>query len=110
MISHPPLELRLEIYAEPNIEAAVADRIGAALRERWPVSWDVKLPPQTNADHPARWHAIVPRAESETPQGLHREIVKLLHGIEPSGTLHFRTRWDFPQSPNEQEIFEEGWR
>lgn len=109
MISHPPLELRLELYSDSILDRALVDRISSLLSGRWPVSWDVKVPPRPSQDHPARWHAVVPRAEAETAQGLHQRLAGELLALDPSNSLRFRTRWNFLQTPNEQEIFEVRW-
>lgn len=109
MISHPPLEVRLELYSDGILDRAVVDKISALLAARWSVSWEIKVPPSPSFDHPARWHAIVPRGPNETPQALHQRIVADLAGVDPTHAFRFRTRWDFVQSPNEQEVFEERW-
>ena len=109
MISHPPWEFRLEVYADGALEPAVAQRIGALLAERWPITWDVKVPTTVTMEHPARWHAVLALGGSETPAKVHRQIALKLHEIDPQDTLRYRSRWAFPQTPNEQEVFEERW-
>jgi hypothetical protein len=110
MISHPPVEARLELYADRVLDQATLDRITAFLFGKWPVQWDVHVPSKVSFDHPARWHAIVPRTEAETPALLHQKIVAELVAMDPERAFHYRTRWAFIQTPNEQEIFEESWK
>ena len=109
MAGRPPWELRLEIYADPTWDPALREKISAMLSQRWPVTWDVKVPPRPSLDHPARWHAVVLLTEGETPEGAHGQLVRGLAALDPGHGLRFRTRWDYPQSPNEQEIYEERW-
>lgn len=105
-----PVEFRLELYSDGVLDAAITSKISAKLVERWPVTWDVKVPPRPSFEHPARWHAIVVLPAGETPQSFHRKIEADVLAIDPSGGLRLRTRWDFPQSPNEQEIYELRWK
>jgi hypothetical protein len=110
MWSGSPIELRVEIYSDGELPAALVERIGAVLAQRWPVEWDVVIPAHPNLEHPAEWRAVVPSVEGATPQGLHRQLVADLFALDPSLGLHLRTRWDFPEAPNHQEVYEERWR
>ena len=106
----PPLEMRLELYSDGSLEATVSQAISDLLAKRWPVTWDVHIPPQPSFESPARWHAVVPPMEGETAQLLHEKVSAEVLGLDPTHTLHFRTRWDYPQTPNEQEIYEVRWK
>ncbi len=106
----PPLELRVEVYTEGNFPVTLAERIGALPSQRWPVEWDVNLPPHVSFDHPAEWHAVVLLPEGVTPETAHREIARDFLALDPTHSLHFRTRWDFPQAPDQREVYEEHWR
>lgn len=106
----PPLEVRLEIYVDGPLDPDLAKKITGVLSEKWPVTWDIKIPPRTSLEHPARWHAVVPCDEGQTPEGLHRELAQKVGALDPARRLRFRTRWDLPESPNEQEIYEVGWK
>jgi hypothetical protein len=108
--SDSPLELRVEVYTDGELPSSVTERIGALLAQRWPVEWDVTIPPHTNFEHPAEWRAIVPYPEGTTPEILHRQLAADLLAIDPARPLRFRTRWDYPQEPNHQEVYEEHWR
>lgn len=110
MISHPPVELRLEAYAEGALDPSLVEKISGWLKEKWPVTWDVSVPTRASFEHPARWHAVVPLPADQTPQALHRTIAARLMALDPALTLRYRTRWDFPQTPNEQEVYEERWK
>lgn len=110
MYSEPPLELRVEVYADGGLSATLVEKIGAVLTKRWPVQWDVNIPAQVSFDHPAEWQAVVPYPEGTTPERLHRELAAELLALDQAHPLRFRTRWDFPQEPNHQEVYEEHWR
>lgn len=110
MWSDSPLELRVEVYSTGELPAPLTEKIGAVLAQRWPVTWDVTIPPRVSFEHPAEWRAVVPFIEGSTPETLHRELATELLALDPSHSLHFRTRWDFPQTPNHQEIYEEHWK
>lgn len=104
-----PLEVRVEVYAEGNLTSDMVSRIGDALRRRWPVSWDVRVPPKVSFEHPAEWRSVVPVPEGGTAESLHHLIASDLVALDPGLTLHFRTRWDFPDSSNQQETYEVRW-
>jgi hypothetical protein len=108
--SEPPLELRVEVYVEGGLSPTLAEQIGSILTKRWPVEWDVDVPSSVSFDHPAEWHAVVPYPEGTTPEKLHHELATEFLALDPGHPLHFRTRWDFPQEPNHQEIFEQHWK
>ncbi|MGC2290077.1 MAG: hypothetical protein WA688_09535 [Thermoplasmata archaeon] len=110
MWSDSPLELRVEIYSDGELTAALSEKIGAVLALRWPVAWDVNVPTHPSFEHPAEWQAVVPFIEGSTPETLHQKIVADLLALDPNHSLHFRTRWDFQQSPNHQEVYEERWK
>jgi len=110
MWSETPLELRVEVYADGELPAVLADQIGAVLARHWPVEWDVDIPTHSTFDHPAEWRAVVPHVEGTTPQTLHRQLAAELIALDPSHPLHLRTRWDFPQAPDQREVYEEGWK
>jgi hypothetical protein len=110
MRSDTPLELRVEAYAEGALSPTLAERIGAALAKRWPVEWDITVPPVASREHPAEWRAVVPLPEGQTPEMVHPQIAADIRALDPSGTLHFRTRWDFPQAPDQKEVYEEHWK
>lgn len=110
MWSDSPLELRVEVYTDAEFPAALAERISATLAQRWPVEWDVSLPAHPSFEHPAEWRAVVPSVEGVTPQMLHRQLATDLRALDPAFSLHFRTRWDFPQAPDQREIYEERWK
>jgi hypothetical protein len=110
MSSDSPLELRVEVYADAGLSPTMQGRIGAVLSQRWPVEWDVNIPPQVNFEHPAEWRAIVPFPDGATPETLHRQVAGDLLALDPAHPIHFRTRWDFPQEPNHQEVYEEHWK
>jgi hypothetical protein len=107
--SDSPLELRLEAYMDGEFPASLAEKIGALLARRWPVAWDIDTPARPSLDHPAEWRAVVPLIEGTPPETLHRQLAAELLALDPSHSLRFRTRWDFPQSPNHQEVYEEHW-
>ncbi|MFZ0830078.1 MAG: hypothetical protein WCB18_02175 [Thermoplasmata archaeon] len=110
MWSDSPLELRVEAYVDGELPAPLAEKIGAVLAHRWPVSWDVDIPPHASFEHPAEWRAVVPFVEGTTPESLHRQLATELLALDPAHSLHLRTRWDFPQAPNHQEVYEERWK
>jgi hypothetical protein len=103
------IEVRLEVYTDADWAPALADQISALLARRWPESWDVKLPPRPNRDHPAEWRAVVPLPAGATPESSHGAIEADVRALDPSHQLHFRTRWSFQESPNHQEVYEVGW-
>jgi hypothetical protein len=108
--SEPPIELRVEVYTDSGLSPTLAERIGALLTKRWPVEWDVTVPTEVNFEHPAEWRAIVPFPDGTTTEKMHRELAAELLALDPAHSLRFRTRWDFPQEPNHQEVYEEHWR
>jgi hypothetical protein len=108
--SDATLELRVEVYSDVGVTPTLAERIGAVLTKRWPVEWDVNVPPNVDFEHPAEWRAIVPFPDGSTPEILHRQVASDLLALDPSRSLRFRTRWDYPQEPNHQEIYEEHWK
>ena len=110
MPSNSPLELRVEVYAEGELPAALAERIGATLARRWPVQWDVSLPAHVSFEHPAEWRAVVPYPAGSTPEAVHHQLAADLLALDPAHPLRFRTRWDYPQEPNHQEVYEQHWR
>ncbi|HLY77106.1 MAG TPA: hypothetical protein VKT21_04405 [Thermoplasmata archaeon] len=110
MWSDSPLELRVEVYCDGELPATLAEKIGAVLAQRWPVAWDAEVPAHVSFEHPAEWRAVVPFVEGTTPQSLHRQLAAEFLAMDPSRSLHFRTRWDFQQSPNHQEVYEERWK
>lgn len=110
MPSDSPLELRVEVYADGGLSPAIAEKIGALLVRRWEVEWDINIPAQVSFEHPAEWRAIVPSPGETTPESLHHQLAVELLALDPVHPLHFRTRWDFPQEPNHQEVYEEHWR
>ncbi|MGA7861863.1 MAG: hypothetical protein WCB19_08420 [Thermoplasmata archaeon] len=110
MWSDSPLELRVEVYSDGVLPAALSEKIGAVLSRRWPVEWDVNVPGHASLEHPAEWRAVVPFIEGTTPETLHRQLAADLLALDPTHSLHFRTRWDFQQSPNHQEVYEEHWK
>ncbi len=103
------LEVRLEIYSDGELPASLADRISALLSQRWPEAWDVKVPPRPSREHPAEWRAVVPLPEGATPETLHRQLESDVLALDPSHSLHLRTRWAFQESPDHQEIYEMRW-
>ena len=110
MPADSPLELRVEAYSDDGLMPGTAERIGAILAQRWPVEWDVDVPAHVNFDHPAEWRAVVPYPDGTTPEALHRQLAIQLLALDPAHPLRFRTRWDFPQEPNHQEVYEEHWK
>ncbi|MDE1819771.1 MAG: hypothetical protein KGJ23_02125 [Euryarchaeota archaeon] len=110
VIAEAPVEIRLELFTNGPLTRTTVEQISGMLSRRWPVTWDAKVPSSTSRDHPARWHATIPPAASGATELLHREIRDELRSIDPAGTFKFRTRWNFPQSPNDQEIYEERWK
>lgn len=110
MAAVAPLELRVEVYTEGDLSPALAERIGSLLAQRWPVEWDVNIPMHVNFEHPAEWRAIVPPLGGASPEGLHHQLATDLLALDPAHPLRFRTRWDFPQEPNHQEVYEQHWR
>lgn len=110
MTPSAPLEVRLEVYAEGDLPEPILTKIGAALSQRWPVTWDIRVPPKVSFEHPAEWRAIVPVPEGATAESLHGLIATDLTTLDPGLTLHYRTRWDFPDSSNQQEVYEVRWK
>jgi hypothetical protein len=108
--SDSPLELRVEAYTDAGLSPALAEKIGALLEKRWPVEWDINVPADVSFDHPAEWRAIVPFPDGTTPELLHRQVAADILANDPTHSIRFRTRWDFPQEPNHQEVYEEHWR
>lgn len=105
-----PLELRVEAYGEEALPKALVEGIGSLLARRWPVEWDVTIPEYPDFDHPAEWRATVPLPEASTPETVHRELAKELNALDSAHVLRFRTRWDFPQAPDQREVYEEHWK
>lgn len=110
MAASSPLELRVELYVDGPLDGGVVEKISGLLAQRWPVTWDVKVPPRTTLEHPARWHAVIPPQGRLTPQGLHELVATDVMALDSERRFHLRTRWDFPQTPNEQEIYEVNWK
>lgn len=110
MRSGSPLELRVEVYSVGEFPAALVEKIGVLLSQRWPVEWDINVPQRVNFEHPAEWRGVVPISEGSSPEMLHRQLAADLLALDPSHSLHFRTRWDFPQMPDQREIYEEHWK
>jgi hypothetical protein len=104
-----PIELRVELYSDGPLPTSVVDQVTKLLADRWPEVWDVTVPKHVALDHPAEWRAVVPLPDGATPESLHASVESAIAGIDPSGTLHYRTRWAFPESPNHQEIYEVRW-
>lgn len=105
-----PFELRVEAYADGELLPGTAERIGAVLAQRWPVEWDVSIPAHVSFDHPAEWRGVVLLPAEVTPEKAHQQLTADFLALEPGHTLHFRTRWDFPQAPDQREVYEERWR
>lgn len=103
------LEVRLEIYSDGELPGPLAARISTLLSQRWPEAWDVKVPSRPSLEHPAEWRAVVPLPEGMTPESLHGQIEAELLSLDPTRSLHFRTRWSFQESPNHQEVYEVRW-
>ena len=103
------LELRLEVYADGALPPALVERIGAVLAQRWPETWDVKVPARPTREHPAEWRAVVPLPAGATAESLHATIEADVLALDPARSLHFRTRWSFQESPNHQEVYEVRW-
>jgi hypothetical protein len=110
MRADTPLELRVEVYSDGDLSSSLAERISALLVQRWPVEWDVSVPAGANFEHPAEWRAVVALPEGTTPETVHGEVAAQLSALDPSHPLHFRTRWDFPQAPDQREVYEERWK
>ncbi len=100
----------MEVYSDGELPAALVERITAVLAQRWPVEWDVSVPAPAGFEHPAEWRGVVPLPEGATPESVHREIAAELVALDPAHPLHFRTRWDFPQAPDQREVYEEHWK
>ena len=109
MASPLAMEVRVELYRDGGLPAAMQGQISATLAQRWPETWDVKVPPTPSFEHPAEWRSVVPLPDGTTPEQLHREIASRILGLDPVGGIHLRTRWAFQESPNHQEIYEERW-
>jgi hypothetical protein len=103
------IELRLELFSEGKLPASLTDRITQFLAEWWPETWDVKVPEQPSLEHPAEWRAVVPLPDGATPENLHGRVEAELSALDPAGSLHYRTRWAFQESPNHQEVYEVRW-
>lgn len=103
------MELRVEVYSDPALSSAAIEAIQEVLRRRWPVSWDYTPRPHPGVTHPVQWRSVVPLAEGTAPESLHRQLEEDLRAAVPTLTLHLRTRWSFPESPNHQEIYESRW-
>jgi hypothetical protein len=106
---NPALEFRLELYADAGFPDGLASRISALLLQRWPEAWDVKVPAKPTLEHPAEWHAIVPLLEGTTAESLHRQLADEILALDHTGSIHFRTRWAFQETPNHQEVYEQRW-
>lgn len=109
MPQNSALEVRLEIYSDGDLSAALVSDISAVLSKRWPGAWDVKIPPHPSFHHPAEWRAVVPFSEGKTAEALHRQMAADVLGFDASNSLHLRTHWAFQESPNHQEVYEERW-
>lgn len=109
MAGNSALEVRVELFADGALPADLATKIGAFLSERWPVTWDVVMPPHPNLDHPAEWRGVIPVAEGATAESLHREIALKILALDASRSLHLRTRWSPQESPDQREVYEERW-
>jgi hypothetical protein len=105
----PAMEVRLELYAEGELPATLVSGISSFLSERWPESWDVKIPPRPSREHPAEWRAVLPLPDGATAESLHREMAAKVIALDPAHSLRLRTRWAFQESPNQQEVYEERW-
>lgn len=105
-----PMEVRVEVYGDGDLVELVTSRITALLARRWPVVWDVKLPPHASFNHPAEWRAVVPIPEGTTPEALHRVVAREMLEENASVPLHFRTRWASQVTPDHQEVYEERWK
>lgn len=101
--------MRLELYSDGDLSPSLADRITAVLSQRWPGAWDVKVPSRPSLEHPAEWRSVVPLPEGATAETLHQQMEAGLLPLDPSGALHFRSRWAFQESPNHQEVYEVRW-
>jgi hypothetical protein len=109
MAGNPALEFRLELYVETGLPEGLASKISAMLSQRWPEEWDVKIPAQPSFNHPAEWRAVVPLPSGSTAETLHRQLAGDIFALDPSHSFHFRTRWSFQETPNNQEVYEERW-
>lgn len=103
------IEVRLEVYSDGEFSSELARQLSEVLSERWPETWDVKLPARPSREHPAEWRAVVPLPEGATAEKLHQLVAAAVLSAPGSGSLHFRTRWSFPESPDHQEIYEVAW-
>jgi hypothetical protein len=102
-------EVRVELYADGDLPASLSAGITALLSQRWPLSWDVVIPPRPSINHPAEWRAVVPVPEGTTIESLHRQIAESTLGLDATLSLHLRTRWSFLEAPDEQEVYEVRW-
>jgi hypothetical protein len=109
MASDSPFEVRVEVYADGEFSPAIVEKIGALLARRWPVEWDVNVPTRVNFEHPAEWRGVILLPDGTTPEMAHRQVAADLLALDPGHPLHFRTRWDFPQAPDQREVYEEHW-
>jgi hypothetical protein len=103
------LEVRLEIYSDGEFPVPLAGSISRLLEERWPGSWDVKIPTRPTVAHPAEWRAVVPIPPDASPESLHHQLAAGVLALDPSHSLHLRTRWASQESPDHQEVYEERW-
>jgi len=109
MATNAAVEVRVELYVDGGLSEGVSTGITALLSQRWPDVWDVKIPARPSLDHPAEWHAVVPLLEGTTQESLHALLAKEILALDTSHSFHLRTRWSFQETPNHQEVYEEGW-
>jgi hypothetical protein len=109
MAAGSAMEMRLELYADGSFPPSLADQITKLLAQWWPETWDVKVPERPSLQHPAEWRAVVPLPDGATPESVHLRVEAGLSGLDPSGSLHYRTRWAFQEAPNHQEVYEVRW-
>jgi hypothetical protein len=109
MAGNPALEVRVELYADGGLSEGLSTQVTTLLSERWPYTWDVVIPARPSLEHPAEWRAVVPLLEGTTAETLHRQMSEKILSLDPSHSLHLRTRWSFQESPDHQEVYEVRW-
>jgi hypothetical protein len=109
MQSSSTAEVRLEIYADGELSPELVSGISAALSQRWPVEWDVKIPPKPSPTHPAEWRSVVPIPDGQSFELMHQGVADSVRQLDASHLLHFRTRWAHQETPDHQEVYEERW-